>query len=245
MRALSSSELLDAWEQGQGQPAFRRALFLLAAACPERPPAELAALPIGRRDGLLLSLRELAFGTRISAVATCPACGERLDLQFETKEIRSAPPALPDGEPLTLRRDGWEACFRLPDSLDLAALASCASLEEARWSLLGRCVTEAMVDGTTVDPAALPEPAASAIETAMAEADPQAEVRLGFACAACGHEWAPLFDVVQFLWSEVDAWARGLLRDVHALASAYGWTEEEILALSPFRRQAYLELARG
>jgi hypothetical protein len=35
------------------------------------------------------------------------------------------------------------------------------------------------------------------------------------------------------------------LRDVHELASAYGWRESEILALSPQRRQAYLELVRA
>ena len=31
MRALSASELLDLWEQGQGEPPARRALVLLAA----------------------------------------------------------------------------------------------------------------------------------------------------------------------------------------------------------------------
>ena len=30
--------------------------------------------------------------------------------------------------------------------------------------------------------------------------------------------------------------------EVHALASAYHWHERDILALSPVRRQAYLEL---
>jgi hypothetical protein len=30
--------------------------------------------------------------------------------------------------------------------------------------------------------------------------------------------------------------------DVHALASAYGWSEREILALSDTRRRLYLEM---
>jgi hypothetical protein len=33
--------------------------------------------------------------------------------------------------------------------------------------------------------------------------------------------------------------------EVDALARAYGWREADILALSPARRAAYLELARG
>jgi hypothetical protein len=41
----------------------------------------------------------------------------------------------------------------------------------------------------------------------------------------------------------MDARARALLAEVHSLARAYGWTEPEILALSPQRRAAYLEMA--
>jgi hypothetical protein len=36
--------------------------------------------------------------------------------------------------------------------------------------------------------------------------------------------------------------ARSLLAEVHSLARAYGWTESEILALSPQRRSTYLEM---
>jgi hypothetical protein len=32
---------------------------------------------------------------------------------------------------------------------------------------------------------------------------------------------------------------------VHALASVYGWSEKEILSLSPARRQFYLEATRA
>ena len=45
-----------------------------------------------------------------------------------------------------------------------------------------------------------------------------------------------------YLWHEVDAWALRLLRDVHRLARAYSWREADILALSPSRRQCYLDL---
>ena len=37
------------------------------------------------------------------------------------------------------------------------------------------------------------------------------------ACPACGHGWQARFDVVSFLWSEIDAWAGRMLRDVHTL----------------------------
>ena len=77
----------------------------------------------------------------------------------------------------------------------------------------------------------------------MAETDPQADVQLALACPACGHTWQATFDIVSFFWSEINAWAYHTLREVHGLALAYGWTETDILALSPQRRQLYLEMA--
>jgi hypothetical protein len=48
------------------------------------------------------------------------------------------------------------------------------------------------------------------------------------------------FDIVTFLWREIENLAGHLLRDVHTLASAYGWRESDILALSAARRDFYL-----
>ena len=61
-------------------------------------------------------------------------------------------------------------------------------------------------------------------------------------CPACALIWQSPFDVVSFLWSELDAWARRMLREIHILASHYGWSEAEIVALSPQRRRHYREL---
>ena len=40
----------------------------------------------------------------------------------------------------------------------------------------------------------------------------------------------------------LDVAAGRLMRDIHLLASAYGWTEAEVLSLSAWRRQAYLDM---
>jgi hypothetical protein len=82
-----------------------------------------------------------------------------------------------------------------------------------------------------------------AVIARMAEADPQADVQLDLSCPACRHRWLAVFDIVSFLWSEIDASARRTLQDVHRLATAYGWREPDILALTPWRRQVYLEMA--
>ncbi|MGW6805848.1 hypothetical protein ACWGCF_46290, partial [Streptomyces sp. NPDC055039] len=75
-----------------------------------------------------------------------------------------------------------------------------------------------------------------------AEADPAADVTLNVNCPECGGATPAALDITSYLWTELDAWARDLLLDVHLLASAYGWSEPEILALSPLRRRYYLEL---
>ena len=99
---------------------------------------------------------------------------------------------------------------------------------------------ESTRDGDDVPVASLPETVTEALASTMAEADPQGDVELALECPACGHAWRAGFDVASFLWAELDAWSRRTLDDVHVLASAYGWSENEILALGP-RRQHYLE----
>jgi hypothetical protein len=95
-----------------------------------------------------------------------------------------------------------------------------------------------------LDPAELPANVRAALASAMADADPLAEVLLGVSCPACGAAFVADVDVGAFVWAELQAAARRLLREVDILARAYGWTEAEVLALDDRRRAAYLELAR-
>jgi len=90
----------------------------------------------------------------------------------------------------------------------------------------------------------LPADLQAEIGAAMAAADPQADLQLALACPQCAHRWQPVFDIARFLWQELHAWALRTLRDVDTLAHAYHWAEADILALSPRRRQAYLELCQ-
>jgi hypothetical protein len=88
----------------------------------------------------------------------------------------------------------------------------------------------------------VPDEVANILSERMAHADPQADIRLSLICPQCAHGWQSPLDIVTFLWSELHAWAIRMLREVHALASAYGWHEVEILTMTPRRRAAYLDL---
>lgn len=244
MRALSAFELLRVWERGLTQTPVQRALTLLAAACPDTSPDALARLSIGQRDARLLTLREWTFGPQMVGLAACPACGARLELSFDVAEIRVTSEVEP-GEALSLSVDDHELRFRLPDSLDLAAIAGHEDAVESRRLLLERCLLNTQHDGEKTPSGPLPPDVLEAVVERMARADPQADVQLALACAECGHEWQVGFDIVTFFWSEICVWATRILHEVHILASAYGWREADVLAMSPWRRQFYLEMVSG
>jgi hypothetical protein len=239
MRALSALELLEAWEQGLGQPPLQRALTLLAAACAETPPEVLQHLSLGQRDTRLLTLREWTFGPQLLGLATCLGCQERLELNLSLADLRVVP-AVEPGETLSLNVEGYALCFRLPNSQDLAMIAHQLDVATARQILLGRCLITAHHDGQRQSADQLPPPVVTAIVEHMARADPQADIQLSLVCPQCSHQWQVAFDIASFFWSEINAWANRILGEVHILASRYGWSERDILALSPWRRQYYL-----
>jgi hypothetical protein len=232
--------LLDAWERGAGQAPAQRALTLLEAACPEATPEALAKLSIGQRDAHLLTLRERVFGPQLACLAVCPGCGERLEVNFHVDNIRTQHQAQP--AELALRLADYDVKFRLPNSLDLLALTSSEGLPDAQHMLIERCLLSAHHDGNETTARQLPPEVVEAVAARMAQADPQADVQLRLSCTRCSHQWEMVFDIVSFLSSEINAWARRLLREVHTLAYNYGWSEADILGLSPWRRQFYLEL---
>ncbi|ASQ92744.1 hypothetical protein [Streptomyces sp. 11-1-2] len=127
-----------------------------------------------------------------------------------------------------------------------AAEASTAAVR-ARRALLARCLVSAHRAGQPVPAdrlpmAELPEPVQRKLAEAAEHADPAADVTLNVACPECGEATRAELDIASYLWAELDHWARDLLLDVHLLATAYGWSEPQILALSPLRRRYYLEL---
>jgi hypothetical protein len=241
---LGPAHLLDVWERAYGTSPARQGLVLLQAALPDLPPERLAGLSVGQRDLYLLLLREATFGRTLAGYAQCPQCREGLEMTLAIDTLYLARPEEGPRPPLPIAwRDGsLELLFRLPDSDDLLALEHVAGVTEAQAALLERCLLSATVDGTARPVRELPEPARQRLVEQMEAHDPQANIELLLSCTHCGHQWTVLFDIVSYLWREVDNAARRTVREVHALAAAYGWRERDVLALSPWRRQLYLRL---
>jgi hypothetical protein len=240
VRRPATSELLSVWERGADGGAAAAALALLdtTGAAGEGPAAGLA---VGRRDGALMGVRRALFGDALDAIADCPACGDALEFACDVREMVVAGGLVPEAvDPLVL--DGWTVEFRLPDGADALAAARTGDADAARRVLVARCVTAARLAGDAVPAAELPDEVVAAIGERMVAADPQADVEVELACPACGARWVAPFDIAGYLWDELDAWAARAFADIDTLARAYGWTEEEILALGDRRREAYLGL---
>jgi hypothetical protein len=231
--ALGSRELLAVWETGSAQDPVQRAVTLLGALL-GATAAEAAAFDIGTRDVLLAGLLRSVAGDRVPACADCPGCGAVLEVPVDVAAVTALPVHEP-GERLSVLVDGIELAFCLPTTADLIALSGCPP-DLAGSALLATCL------GLERGETAAPETVA-AVEAAMEQAAPAGAVDLLVRCPDCGRDSVLPLDIPSLAWAEIEAQAAALLRDVHALATCYGWTETDVLDLSPRRRAMYLALA--
>jgi hypothetical protein len=232
MHTPSEAELLELWEAGLDRHPIDRSLLLCAWARPDIAPARFADLPLGVVNASLLKLRAALFGARPTLQAVCAHCGEALDIPFAIDALL-ADTATPENAGEVAVGDYR---FRLPASRDLARISGELDLEAAALSLLEACCV-ARPDGAVLETGLLEEASAR-----LEAADPLADLSLSVRCAGCGGVTEVALDAGMLLWDDLQSRVRAVLAQVHTLAGAYGWTEAEVLALSPRRRAAYLAL---
>ena len=242
-RGPSAATLLAAWDRACGEAPVHRAITLLASAAAEPSRDVLERLTLGDRDGRLLMLSESLFGRRISGLLNCPVCHEAMEIGFGASEVRVPERERPESS--TVDVGGRAIQFRVPNTLDLVAAMEAEDVAGVRDVLVQRCILGVVAADGPCSADELDDAARDALSARMGDADPQANVDLAVTCPHCGHAWDAAFDVAAFLWMQVDAWAKRILRDVHALASAYGWSEDAILSMAASRRRLYLELVGG
>ena len=232
MRTLTTPDLLALWERGNPLHPLDRAMLVLAAAVPGVSFDTLADWPLGKRNATLAALRIACFGPRLEGWSTCPQCEEKLEFEIDaTLFAQSVDDS--SSAPVSVNRH----TFRLPTTRDLAGIAGMQDPATAALSLAESCRIGPGQPATAADLGEIGE--------ALAAADPLAEILLAMPCPVCGHEGSASLDLIAFFWAELERRARRLLREVHHLASAYGWTEPQILALSDHRRAAYLEMVHA
>lgn len=223
MLALDEHVALALIEQGSRLAPLDQGV-LLAATLGGASAAEVADMPVDRRDRLLIDVRLATFGRDIGFFARCPHCGEGNQADFDLGVLPEASPA--DGVAASV--GGREIVLRAPTSTTIAKAA-----------LAGR--PDILIEDIAGPDASLDDPDRRAeVERALASAFPLLDVRFELTCSACETVFDVRFDIVPWLWREIESIASRTLDAVDRLARAYGWTEREILALSPARRGLYL-----
>ena len=243
VRSPTAADLLALLDDRDAQPArattdaLARALERLG---PVRPVTadDARSLTLGDRDALMLRVRAMATAGPLECSTACE-CGERLELTADPGTLLLG---RYEGTAEWYERDlgGQLVRFRLPTGGDQEEAAALAAVDPdaAAGLVLRRCV--AAVDGS--QPRELHPSVAAALPSAMAELDPQADVALEAPCPACGARVEVALDVAGFVLAELRRAADDLLHDVHRLATAYHWSERDIVAVAPARRRRYLEL---
>lgn len=236
--------MLHLWETGLNLSLVEKSLRLLAVACAATTD-EMGDLSIGERDARLLQLREGMFGSRLQNIAHCPHCAAPLEWETNAGDLYLQPPS-----PETIVREcsltveEFSLRFRLLNSRDLLQAASHPALHDPQ-KLLAGCILRVQ-QGAQDHPAdALPDAVWEALDQRMGEEDPQADIQMAVRCPVCSYSWEVPFDIMSYLWIEIDNWARHLLHEVYLLARAFGWPERDILGMSTQRRQLYLEMLRS
>ena len=205
-------------------------------------------LPLGDREALLLEIRRLTFGDRIPCTLKCPACSEFMDFDLQAHQLLQHAPEIPAQfreELFSARGTRWWVRFRIPRASDLEAAIEYSDNdpESAVAVVLRNCIDQVRrEDGGHAQASEWPAELGAQISARMAELDPQAEIALQLECPACRHAFSSTFDTADYLFHELEAREKQLLYDIHRLALAYHWSENDILGMTPHKRKLYLEL---
>lgn len=244
MRPLTADELLQVWESGLKRPLLEKSLHLLGIACSPTSLNTMAQLSIGERDARLLQVREWLFGSRLYNTAHCPECATLVEWETDLNALQ-LPPLLPDvaSKIFSIEMDGFHLRFRLLNSNDLLKATS-EKVTEPR-KMLAQCILDMQHEEQQCDATSLPDSIWEALQQRISEADPQADIQMMVHCPDCSNAWQIPFDIMSYLWIEIDNWAKHMLQEVFVLAKAFSWSETAILNMSAQRRQLYLEMLRS
>jgi rubredoxin len=236
MRAFTHADFLSLWERGRGLHPLDQGLLAIRAAFPEAGE-DAADWPLGQRNRALAEMHCSYFGHALEGWTSCPQCGEKLEFNMDGRALAQGPQSQ-HAEPIVIRGKS----FRLPTSRDLAIVAQERGAAPDPDAAAARLLRVCRVDGGDDAGQTWSEEELEEAGEKISAADPLAEIVLNFQCPVCEATCQESLDLPTFLWAELEVRARRLVLDVHALASAYGWSESEILSLSDTRRQLYMEM---
>ncbi len=226
------------------QPSWYRGLLMLVPAFPDLSIGDLSSVALGTRNAYLFALRRALFGSTLAAGVLCDRCREPIEFELcvedvcSLDDIEGAPPSAAQAKELSF--DGVTLSVRAITSRDLSALSRETPLALAEHALRKRSLAIVSPSAEVRSIEDLSQEQLAVAIDALQEHDPYAETWLALSCQSCKHEWSSLLDIAGYLWAEISAVVQRVLDEVATIAQAFGWSEHEILKMSPSRREFYL-----
>ncbi|MCP3911596.1 MAG: hypothetical protein GY713_11635 [Actinomycetia bacterium] len=195
------------------------------------------------RDRVFAALLDRLVGDRIESTVRCRSCGELFELSFSLAALLEHRGGFVPTDVVAVSPGRWAldgTTFRFPTGHDEQRARD---TDNPAVELRARCLGFADPSGDTA-PADTPGDAAvpTRVEEAMAAMAPVLATEIGGECPECGETHAVTFDVQQYTTTLVRLGREQLLRDIHVIASAYGWSRTEILELDRAERRVYSDL---
>lgn len=202
-------------------------------------PAYWWEQPVGARTAALLqlvTLTEQRDALPLTARCVAEDCGESFEFELPW---RALPAGAPESGPLHVHlTDGRAVAMRRPTGSDLRAWrnAQLASGPTSREDALRLMLNSLVLAGE-----ARPDDEAT-LADALEAADPLVHFTVACQCPLCDAPNEVDVDLEAIALAKLVARQRALMHDVHVLASNYGWTEAQVLAVPAARRARYVAL---
>lgn len=204
-----------------------------AAPCGEE---EIWSWTVPQRSQALIAVALASGEERLRSGTRCPhpQCGEIIELDVEVSAF--------------LRREDARDFDWSPEPERIVRAALPTGADQREWLDRGEVTLPAMtrqllrsIDGQApADEWVVPESWVDGLATELAQRDPLTALELEARCPACGTTFTIEFDLEAQLLERLQARQEQTLRHIHELASAYHWSEDEIVQLPTWRRHYYL-----
>lgn len=209
--------------------------LLVAESDADLQPCQAVDLTVADRDVLLAAVYERTYGSMIESTLECSSCSASFVLDFSLPDLVAKVYQAREQVGVSRQADGTYllpngCCFRLPtarDEMDVLGM----SIAEVDKALLSRCLIEGDVQTHR-----------HAVEQAMEQLAPAVDLDLDACCPECDALQAIRFNLQSYLLEALLQDRARLAREVHRLATAYGWSLNEILSLTRMQRRTHVKL---
>jgi hypothetical protein len=204
-------------------------------------------LTVNARLGLLLKVMFLSCtgGIWMPLVCKNPECRQKIEIELEQADLEEEL-TLWNQENILVKTGNKEISLRHPlGRHQLQWLAREYEDEKSACTLIIQTLIEAAVTEADLRQITGSKQAVQAIDLALRKSDPLTAFSMSIVCPCCKKEAEYEIELQVLALRELAVLQRNMVYKVHILAKHYHWTEDKILSLPEWRREAYLQLLLG